>query len=389
MVEQINYEAGAAFLARLNFYLSLALETRNAKKIFEVQEKLSHDVLSPVRLQEIVKIFGNRRLYENYVLLNRAQLLVGIKLLAIYGRQEGGNCLETEADRATIGELALAINSFYGPGLGEPNWPLKDVIVQLAATAELYNSETFVNGLVRTRCLLGPILRDSTAGLKGRNLPPPFEPIFTLLNGLNFRDFLDITLYLWAGQSQMLTETMEADAMAYADVTAPKRYVSGKSLKAWAELMAVDLDDLRSLVHGSERDPAFFFDFTIFRRFPLWRSGLAQPQLQLVGRPCRESTIKIISLARSVIWMNERTPLTRLPPLLKAKAKVIKCDAVDIETLAIGSVYGNKLRRKVQDLAELRFLLPNRFFPGFALSDVHRYAPELDELSRCAENRMA
>ena len=133
MVEQINYEAGAAFLARLNFYLSLAHESRNAKKIFEVQEKLSHDVLSPARLQEIVKIFGNRRLYENYVLLNRAQLLVGIKLLAIYGRQEGGNCLETEADRATIGELALAINSFYGPGLGEPNWPLKDVIVQMAA----------------------------------------------------------------------------------------------------------------------------------------------------------------------------------------------------------------------------------------------------------------
>ena len=85
--------------------------------------------------------------------------------------------------------------------------------------------------------------------------------------------------------------------------------------------------------------------------------------------------------------MNERTPLTRLPPLLKAKAKVIKCDAVDIETLAIGSVYGNKLRRKVQDLAEFRFLLPNRFFPGFALSDVHRYAPELDEISRCAEKQ--
>jgi hypothetical protein len=273
MVEQINYEAGAAFLARLNFYLSLAHESRNAKKIIEVQEKLSHDVLSPARLQEIVKIFGNRRLYENYVLLNRAQLLVGIKLLAIYGRQEGGNCLETEADRATIGELALAINSFYGPGLGEPNWPLKDVIVQMAASAELYNSETFVNGLVRTRCLLGPILRDHTARLKGRNLPPPFERIFTLLNGLNFRDFLDITLYLLAEQCQMLTETMEADAMAYADVTAPKRYVSGKSLKAWAELMAVDLDDLRPLVHGSERDPAFFFDFTIFRRFPLWRSG--------------------------------------------------------------------------------------------------------------------
>jgi hypothetical protein len=82
-----------------------------------------------------------------------------------------------------------------------------------------------------------------------------------------------------------------------------------------------------------------------------------------------------------------QTDLSRCPRLLREGE--IKCDAVDIETLAIGSVYGNKLRRKVQDLAELRFLLPNRFFPGFALSDVHRYAPELDELSRCAENRMA
>ena len=165
----------------------------NASKIIEVQEKLTRSVLSPARLQEIVKIFGDRRLYENFVLLNRAQLFVGIKLLALYGRQEGGNCLETDADRARVGELALAINSFYGPGLGEPNWPLKDVIVQMAASAELYNSETFVHGLVRTRCLLGPILRDYTAGLKGKNLPPPFERIFTLLNGLNFRDFLDIS----------------------------------------------------------------------------------------------------------------------------------------------------------------------------------------------------
>src|SRR5258707_606446 len=33
--------------------------------------------------------------------------------------------------------------------------------------------------------------------------------------------------------------------------------------------------------------------------------ALAQPQLQLVGRPCREGTIKIISLPRSVIWMNQ------------------------------------------------------------------------------------
>src|SRR4029077_2579275 len=48
--------------------------------------------------------------------------------------------------------------------------------------------------------------------------------------------------------------------------------------------------------------------------------ALAQPQLQLVGRPCRESTIKIIAVPRSVIRMNERTALRCLSPLLKTNA---------------------------------------------------------------------
>jgi hypothetical protein len=37
--------------------------------------------------------------------------------------------------------------------------------------------------------------------------------------------------------------------------------------------MATSLDDLPSLIRGSEVDLAFFFDMTMFRRFPLWRSG--------------------------------------------------------------------------------------------------------------------
>src|SRR4029077_8600215 len=48
--------------------------------------------------------------------------------------------------------------------------------------------------------------------------------------------------------------------------------------------------------------------------------ALAQPQLQLVGRSCRESMIKIIPFPRPVIWMNERTALRPLPPLFKTKA---------------------------------------------------------------------
>jgi len=57
------------------------------------------------------------------------------------------------------------------------------------------------------------------------------------------------------------------------DVREPKRYVSGEKLKSWAEPMAISLEDAPSLVRGSEADLGFFFDVTMFRRFPLWRSG--------------------------------------------------------------------------------------------------------------------
>jgi len=141
------------------------------------------------------------------------------------------------------------------------------------ASAELYNPEPILNGLVRTRCLLGPILDDYLQRLKGQVPPPPFERIFTLLNGLNFRDFLDITLHLYFEHSRMLDELMSTGQMAYIDVRIPKRYVSGKKLAAWAQPMAASLDDLQSLIRGSEVDITFFFDVTMFRQFPLWRSG--------------------------------------------------------------------------------------------------------------------
>lgn len=236
-----------------------------------VSERLTASVLSRPRLQEIVSVFGDK-LYRTAVVLNRAQILVSIKLLALYAPREGGSTLKTEADRYQVGELALAINSFSGPDLGESNWPLGDVSAQLAASAEINNPELILNGLVRTRSLLGPILDDYLQRLKGK-APPPFERIFTLLNGLNFRDFLDITLHLHMEHSQMLEELLSSNEMAYVDVRVPKRYVSGEKVKSWAEPMAISLEDAPSLVRGSEADLAFFFDVNMFRRFPLWRSG--------------------------------------------------------------------------------------------------------------------
>jgi hypothetical protein len=272
MAKRFNYEAGAAFLARLNICVSLAIARRDDKIFADVHEKLTASVLSPARLQEVLRVHGDK-LYRTAIVLNRAQILVGIKLLALYAAREGGNTLQTEADRHQVGEFALAINSFYGPDLGEPNWPTGDVLAQLTASAELNNPELILTGLVRTRCLLGPIMDDYLLSLKGLVFPPPFERIFTLLNGLSFRDFLDITLYLDMEHSQMLDELMSTEQMAYVDVRQPKRYVSGENLKSWAEPMTTSLDDLPSLIRGTEVDLEFFFDMTIFRRYPLWRSG--------------------------------------------------------------------------------------------------------------------
>ena len=272
MAKRFNYEAGAAFLARLNVCLSLAIASGDENILADVSEKLTGGVLSPPRLQELSNAFGDK-LYRTAIVLNRAQILTAIKLLALYAPREGGSTLVTETERYQVGELALAINSFYGPDLGEPNWPADDVAAQHAASAELSNPELILNGLVRIRCILGPVLDDYLSGLKGQVLPPPFERIFTLLNGLNFRDFLDLTLYLHVEHSRMLDELMSTGEMAYVDVREPKRYVSGEKLKSWAEAMAISLEDAPSLVRGSEADLSFFFDVTMFRRFPLWRLG--------------------------------------------------------------------------------------------------------------------
>src|SRR4029077_8658933 len=54
------------------------------------------------------------------------------------------------------------------------------------------------------------------------------------------------------------------------------------------------------------------------------------------------------------------TVLWSLAPLFKSQPEVVKRSAVDVETFSIGSVHRNKLRRKVQNLAELCLAVPQR-----------------------------
>jgi hypothetical protein len=76
--------------------------------------------------------------------------------------------------------------------------------------------------------------------------------------------------------------------------------------------------------------------------------------------------------------MNEGKALERLSPLVTSKAEVIKCNAVDIKTLAIRSVYRDNVRCEVQYLPELSFLPWNLFFAGLALGPVADRSDKLD-----------
>src|SRR6266436_2349399 len=87
--------------------------------------------------------------------------------------------------------------------------------------------------------------------------------------------------------------------------------------------------------------------------------------------------------------MNERTGMRRLPPLFKTEAQVIKCDAVDIKTFAVGSEDSNELWREVQHLTELHFTSAQFFLCSFTLSDVDHSANKFNELARRAQNRMS
>src|SRR6266481_8154787 len=97
-------------------------------------------------------------------------------------------------------------------------------------------------------------------------------------------------------------------------------------------------------------------------------------------------------------WMNFRTNAgtprcvsgrPSLPPHIKTEAEVIGCDAVDIETFAVGTENRDKLRREVQHLTELHFASAQFLLCLFTFSDVDHGTREFDELARRAENRMA
>src|SRR6266568_2142134 len=117
-----------------------------------------------------------------------------------------------------------------------------------------------------------------------------------------------------------------------------------------------------------------------------------QPQLHVVSGATGQKTFGSARHPFPVVRMNEPTGTKKasgcLLPLFKSKTDVVERNAVGIETLAVGSVYRNKLRRQVQNLPQLCLLLPHLFFGSLALGDVDDSAHKFNEIAGRAQNRM-
>src|SRR5580658_7851316 len=88
-----------------------------------------------------------------------------------------------------------------------------------------------------------------------------------------------------------------------------------------------------------------------------------------------------------IIRMKSVAKLKSPPPLFETRTEVIEHDAVGVKTFTIRAVHRNKLRRQVQNLLELHFLLPNLVLGRLAFSDVCYSADKLT-VSRCILNRV-
>src|ERR1700733_5694451 len=76
-------------------------------------------------------------------------------------------------------------------------------------------------------------------------------------------------------------------------------------------------------------------------------------------------------------------------PLLKGKTVIIERDSVVKERTSIRSKFGDERRRKIKDLPQSPFALPDLLFCLLCFGDVHRSTNKLYEVARFVQDRMA
>src|SRR5580698_5753957 len=88
-----------------------------------------------------------------------------------------------------------------------------------------------------------------------------------------------------------------------------------------------------------------------------------------------------------IVRMESRTEFESHLPFFEAKTEVLEHDPVGVKAFTIRPVHRNQLRRQVQHLLELYFLLPDLFFGCLTFRDIGD-SPNKLAVAGCALYRM-
>src|SRR5712692_5669144 len=102
-----------------------------------------------------------------------------------------------------------------------------------------------------------------------------------------------------------------------------------------------------------------------------------QPHFNIKRGPAQEFAINFSRYALPILWMKQSVRVGGLP-LLKSHTVIIERGSVVIKTPSVWSHYGDVLRRKIKELSELHFALPDLFFGTPALRDIDHRANHLN-----------
>ena len=210
IAKTVNRNAGLTVLGQMNLFLGAASIKEDLAKDpdakWKAQEYLIRTTVSERRLKNLKDKLFTAHLRDR-VVFHRSQLLAAIKLVALFGEPVRGNMLVTRDDFRVLTELALAINSLsdFGPIPGG-KFGARELAAQLAPSRELENLPRIDNALVRSRRMLGDILKKK----RWMPLAKDLEQLFVFLtNGFSFDAFRDMLFGVFSYFQAVSTTSLE------------------------------------------------------------------------------------------------------------------------------------------------------------------------------------
>ena len=297
ITKTINRAAGLTVLGQMNLFLGAAAIKEDLESDLDVrwkaQEHLIHTTVSERRLRILKEHLFTSHLGDRIV-FHRSQLLSAIKLVALFGEPVRGNMLVSRDDFGVLTELALAINSLSDFGsIPSGKVGARDLAAQLAPARELENLPRIDNGLVRSRRMLGCILRSKQQMPLAREL----EQLFVFLTrGFSFDAFRDMLFGIFSYFQATSTTSLEQFRQhAFFNPNATGNPVSSPLFEQFLSNLAVDFDELPGTVGRIKDERTLTLDLTAFRTRPIWRFS---PNSYLCVDPC----LLVERLASSFYW---------------------------------------------------------------------------------------